>query len=525
MSVTPVSVSKLKSASKADASQQVDRLRELMLGPDADRVIKRLVDKDQTTLVADVISEALQQRALRDDSVSQSLSSVVDSAIDASIKDHPDRITNVIFPVMGPAIRKAVAAALQEMVQNLNQVLSEGLSFRSWRWRIQAWRAGKTYAEYVLIKTLQYRVEQVLLIHRETGLLLQDASIPTLEHEDPELVSAMLTAINDFACDAFHKDRQLCVDSIGFGDYTLIIVAGPFALLAGAVRGTPTPEVSTKLSEVVEKIHLDYAPLLVDFDGDRAALEPLQDILRSCLLQKKAGSRRSVPWLAYGALALALCGLSVWGFNYYKDFRQLQQALGALEQQGVLVLDQARSGQSWDLVTLRSEGATDPQFILAQFDLGDLAISIDDRVIPAIVKPEPVAVLSQYQQAITQWETTVNELQNIRLHFLPASAQPVPEDSALLAQLVTKSKYLASLADSARIKDYQLVLTGFADSSGSDGTNLQLSRERAQFVYDHMQANGVVAEKVLLWGMGSLGSAGLENADQRLVSMQVFYDN
>ena len=242
MSAPSGTVSKLKPSSKVDPQQQVERLRALLLGEDADQVIKQLVEKDRTDLVSDVISEALEQRANKDDSLARSLSSVVDAAIDTSIKEHPDRITNVIFPVMGPAIRKAVASALQELVHNLNQVLSEGLSFRSWRWRFQAWRAGKSYGEFVLIKTLQYRVEQVLLIHRESGLLLQEASIPALDHEDPELVSAMLTAINDFACDAFHKDRQLCVDSIRFADYTLVIVAGPFALLAGAVRGTPATQ-------------------------------------------------------------------------------------------------------------------------------------------------------------------------------------------------------------------------------------------------------------------------------------------
>ena len=166
MPLTPVSVAPLKPSNRDDAAEQVERLRTLLLGPDADEAIQRLVEKDQTTLVTEVISEALEQRAQKDDSLAQSLSSVVDAAIDTSIKEHPDRITNVIFPVMGPAIRKAVATALQEMVQNLNQVLSAGLSLRSWRWRFQAWRAGKSYAELVLIKTLQYRVEQVLLIHR-----------------------------------------------------------------------------------------------------------------------------------------------------------------------------------------------------------------------------------------------------------------------------------------------------------------------------------------------------------------------
>lgn len=523
MPATPVTVSQIKSSAKVDSDQQVERLRALLLGPEANQVINRLVEKDQASLVAEVISEALEKRAQQDNSLAQSLSPLVDNAIDTSIKDHPDRITNVIFPVMGPAIRKAVAVALQEMVQNLNQILSEGLSFRSWRWRIQAWHAGKPYAEFVLIKTLQYRVEQVLLIHRDTGLLMQEASIPTPAHEDPELVSAMLTAINDFACDSFHKDRQLCIDSIRFGDYTLTIVAGPFALLVGAIRGTPAPEIGTKLSEVIENIHLNYASPLMNFNGDKHALEPIQNLLKDCLLQKAAAPRRSAPWLAYGLLSLALCGLGTWAFNTYQVYSRQQQVIAALAQQGILVLDQSSRGQNWNLVTLRPETAPYPQDIIDQSAFEEWNITFDDRVIPKIEEKLPVVVPSHQQLASSQWQQTVADLQTTRLHFQPASKQLVPEDNAALARMVTKSRSLAALAEPAGISDYQLILTGFADSSGSESTNLQLSRERAQVVYDHLQANGIAAETILLWGLGTLGSSRFKSGDQRVVSMQVFY--
>ena len=44
---------------------------------------------------------------------------------------------------------------------------------RSLKWRFEAWRTGRPFAEIVLLKTLVYRVDQVFLIHKETGLLLQ----------------------------------------------------------------------------------------------------------------------------------------------------------------------------------------------------------------------------------------------------------------------------------------------------------------------------------------------------------------
>ena len=74
---------------------------------------------------------------------------------------------------MGPAIRRAIAEALRAMVDSFNQVLQHSLSARALRWRVEAWRTGRPFAEVVLSHSLVYRVEQVFLVHRDTGLLLQ----------------------------------------------------------------------------------------------------------------------------------------------------------------------------------------------------------------------------------------------------------------------------------------------------------------------------------------------------------------
>ena len=59
------------------------------------------------------------------------------------------------------------------MLESLNTTLEHSLSWRSLRWRLDARRTGKSFAEIVLLNTLVYRVEQVFLIHRPSGLLLQ----------------------------------------------------------------------------------------------------------------------------------------------------------------------------------------------------------------------------------------------------------------------------------------------------------------------------------------------------------------
>ena len=40
------------------------------------------------------------------------------------------------------------------------------------KWRVESIRTGRPFAEIVLMHSLLYRVEQVFLIHRETGLVL-----------------------------------------------------------------------------------------------------------------------------------------------------------------------------------------------------------------------------------------------------------------------------------------------------------------------------------------------------------------
>ena len=86
----------------------------------------------------------------------------------------------------------------------MNQTLGRSFSAQGLKWRLEAWRTGKALREVVLLRTLVYRVEQVFLIHRETGLLLQHVSAgPRRASQDADMVSGMLTAIRDFVQDSF----------------------------------------------------------------------------------------------------------------------------------------------------------------------------------------------------------------------------------------------------------------------------------------------------------------------------------
>jgi OOP family OmpA-OmpF porin len=177
--IEPRSHSVLDEAPDADApaaDESMAELRSLLLGPAEARLAEihsRVTDPQwQLKEVSHVLPAAIAVRSRQDNDLSEALAPTLTSAIERSVRKNPQTLVDAIFPVMGPAIRKAIAAALSGMVQSLNQSLSHSLSVQGLKWRLEAWRTGKTFAEVVLLHTLLYRVEQVFLIHKETGLLL-----------------------------------------------------------------------------------------------------------------------------------------------------------------------------------------------------------------------------------------------------------------------------------------------------------------------------------------------------------------
>src|SRR5215470_13976036 len=110
--------------------------------------------------------ESLEHFSTFDIRLAQALGPTVEAAMKRSVRDEPRLWAEAIVPIVLPAIRMAIATALREMVQTLNQMLESGLSLKSWRWRWEGWRTGTPFAQVVLLRTLVYRVEQVLLLDR-----------------------------------------------------------------------------------------------------------------------------------------------------------------------------------------------------------------------------------------------------------------------------------------------------------------------------------------------------------------------
>src|SRR4029450_7463219 len=151
------------------------------------------------------------------------------------IRSNPREIATAIFPILGPAIRKAIAETMSALVRSINSAGEHSLSPGGIKWRVESWRTGVPYAQVVIKHALVYRVEEAFLVHAEPGLLLAHATAPELKVPDADLISGMLTAIQDFVRDSFRPGEGATLRTFSVGEHPVQGESGPRARV-GAVR-------------------------------------------------------------------------------------------------------------------------------------------------------------------------------------------------------------------------------------------------------------------------------------------------
>jgi len=296
----------------------LEKVRELLIGRD-NTFVREKLDHNAKGVVSNVVSEALLERESKDGSVNKVLVPLVEKSLHRSIEANSEKIVGTLYPLVGALVRKAVSAFLVEFVERTNALIENSLSPKSISWRFKAWQSGVKYSEYVASQIYQYQVQQLLVIHRETGTLLHSISADPDKQKDADLISSMLVAINDFVADAFGVNGNESENELGeikTEDFTLLIKIGPQALLVAAVTGSIPPEIRGKLQQALEDFHRFYQQPLINYDGDNAAFAGCETLLADCLVSEKKEGEGKKAKRFIGALVLfiALIGLGILSF-------------------------------------------------------------------------------------------------------------------------------------------------------------------------------------------------------------------
>lgn len=449
------------------------------------------------------------------------------------------------------------------MIQSFDQIIGQSFSWRGLKWRIEAFRSGKSFGEVVLLHSLLYRVEQVFLIHRETGLLLQHVVAEWATAQEPDMVSGMLTAIQDFIHDSFRTEREDTLDAVQMGELTLWIEQGPLAVVAGVIRGTPPESLRQSFAEALENIHLEQRQALETFKGDDAPFETIRHHLESCLwAQYKAGKKKVSPLtvLILGALAAVLGWWGVHAVQSNLRWAAYVERLGA--EPGMVIIESGkRDGQRF-ISGLRDPLAKDPEHLLKEAGIDPKEVifhwepyyALNDRFILARARellnpPETVSlkfedgVLSAEGTAPHQWlrevrgrlpaipgmvqfreknlvDRDLDELAAVKkrieqtvLLFETSTTRLLPNQSGRVGDLVEQTRRLQLLATVVGV-GFRIQVMGHADASGLETENLKLSQKRADEMRALLVSRGIDPALLHAVGAGSTQPVRQEFSEQ-----------
>lgn len=546
---------------RLEGDPKLEALRSLILEEDRAAIAKLQQKFDDPRQLAEAVSSVLANAftlaGAKDEQLAKALAPILELAVQASIRKNPGTLVGILYPLMGSVVRKSIAESLDGTLQRMNQAFKHSFSWQGLRWRLEALRSGSSFADVVLKHTVQFRVEHVFLIHRKTGLLIEHVAAPEVTAQDPQLVSGMLSAIQDFVRDSFegtNKGGGGGIDTLRLGDVLLWCEEGPFAFLAAVIRGNPPESLHAALRETLTDIHDQYRSQLEEFQGDSATLGDLVTPLqRDLQQQERPREKRLSPWL-WGLPLVLLLLAGGWVIQRAIIRLRVDGYVERLRQEpGIVVANSELRNGKWQISGLRDPLAVDPAALLSQSGLDSKHVAghwesyqalnpaIVLRRLAASLNPPPSVSLSLKGDTIQATGSVPQywvERARALVAALPAGAPKVdlsalrdvqdPEfirlrdaiqghviafDSNADRPAQGQDATLDAVADEFRQLMHvtrrlgfsaRMMISGHADAVGNETTNLSLSAARAEVVRSMLKARGIAPELLTVRSAGPL---------------------
>lgn len=508
--------------------------------------------------VASVLPEAVSlATSHRERDLSVSLEPTVTQAVANVTRRQPELYGEILAPTIGTAVRKAVSDAFSATLKRFDAALEQSFSVEGLRWRIEAARTGRPFAEIVLLRTLEYRVEQVFLIHTRTSLVLEHVVDPHLDRPTPDQVAALLTAIDTFAREALGPMVEGAhLEHFKVGDLVVYVSRDASITLAAVLWGTPATEVEERIAETRLRIAANLQRQIARFDGDVTPFADTRPELESLLTMERRRPRRRAKTL----LMLAGVGLSVmllagvaWRMSVARARAAYVAALA--ETPGIVVTRVHWSNGRGRLVGLRDPLADKPEDVVARPDVPRLSapafafapfisldpalvrrraervldlpstasVAFDDGTLRAFgVAPrawieearsraETLPGVDAYDERELRSQESLDELRSAALALEEASFVFDLGQHHLLDQqrmLDRAARHAAAALVAARDAKLPacIEVIGGADATGTAEQNAEISARRALSVADGLVARGLDPARVRSLGAGTLSA-------------------
>ena len=135
----------------------------------------------------------------------------------------------------------------------------------------------------------KYKVEELYLIYKD-GRLIKNISAVEVK-TDSDIMSGMLTAINDFVQDSFNTEGDL--GSIDYGNNKIILQRENHSYLAAVIYGEVDNYFKGKMINAVRKIEEDNT-VLENWNGDSSSIINVQKNLEPIIAETESATREMV---------------------------------------------------------------------------------------------------------------------------------------------------------------------------------------------------------------------------------------
>lgn len=213
--------------------------------------------------------------------------------VKTSIDESKDDMIDAIYPIMGSLVTRSVSESMRELARNIDEKMRSTFNFSMFTQRIKARATGVSDAEMAIRQALPFRVDELFLVHINTGILLQylarkfdpkkQIDVFVTDSEDSEVVSGMLTAFQDFVEDAFGQGTAGSLDEFQYGQKQVHIKPSRHVYIAVVIQGIAPRGFSREVQDLVYKIEKDYAQNLRDFDGNISLFDTARPSLKSIM--------------------------------------------------------------------------------------------------------------------------------------------------------------------------------------------------------------------------------------------------
>lgn len=254
-------VTEAESRARTQIAESLAQLEEIRrIGADAERRLAELHRRTGTpealrSSVAQVIDDVIvEARQTRQEDLSRALAPMLVKTIKAELRNNQAEMVEALYPITGQLVKSYVASAMRDLTNRLNR----GLQSNRFMLRVRSLFSGYSMAELSLAETQRLEVEEIYLVRRGSGELLQRFPHNLGRSNSDMHMSGVLAAINDFAANAFQTDGGH-LRAFDLDDFKLFLRASPVYLIAAKCRGVPAPGVENLVDQefltAVSRLH------------------------------------------------------------------------------------------------------------------------------------------------------------------------------------------------------------------------------------------------------------------------------